>query len=107
MFTKQQVKSGHNSRRNNYHEDFVEVIQPFDEADTDESSRRSLPPQRSGYMAELEQWIDEALFEPIRSAIAEEDAKGLSIAFNEATGQIKRRVLASYHNGLKARSNAR
>ena len=106
MFTKQHVKSGQNSRRDKYHDDFVEVIQPFDEADTDATSP-DRQQQRTGYMAELETWIEDVVFSPIREGIADQDAKAVLIAFSEGTGLIKRKVLASYHNGLKARSNAR
>jgi hypothetical protein len=56
-----------------------------------------------GYMAELDQWLDENVFEPIESAIVSEDTKELHIAFAESKQQIKRKVLASYHNGLKAK----
>jgi hypothetical protein len=57
-----------------------------------------------GFMAELDQWLDENVFEPIERAIASEDTKELHIAFAESKQQIKRKVLASYHNGLKAKS---
>ena len=57
-----------------------------------------------GYMAELDAWLDENVFEPIESAIVSEDTKELHIAFAESKQQIKRKVLASYHNGLKAKS---
>ena len=118
MFTKHQVKDGHFRRRDKYHDDFVEVIEPFEEADTAaENGTRSYGQQpadtrvnageRTGYMAELETWIEEAVFNPIREGIANQDAKAVLIAFSEGTGLIKRKVLASYHNGLKARSNAR
>ena len=60
----------------------------------------------TGYMAELDQWLDEAVFQPIEAAIADEDAKELHIAFAESKQQIKRKVLASYHNGLKAKQPA-
>ena len=118
MFTKQHVKSGQNSRRDKYHDDFVEVIQPFEEADTTaENGTRSYGQQpvdtrgnageRAGFMAELETWIEDVVFSPIREGIADQDAKAVLIAFSEGTGLIKRKVLASYHNGLKARANAR
>jgi hypothetical protein len=58
----------------------------------------------SGYMAELEQWLDETVFEPIERAIANEDSKELHLAFSESKTQLKKKVLASYHNGLKAKS---
>ncbi len=59
---------------------------------------------QSGYMAELEAWLDEAVFEPIERAIEDEDSKKLHIAFSEAKQLLKRKVLASYHNGLKAKT---
>lgn len=68
----------------------------FEAEDTKPESRGS-----SGYMAELEAWLDEAVFEPIEQAIADEDTKELHAAFAEAKQRIKRKVLQSYHNGLK------
>ncbi len=59
---------------------------------------------QTGYMAELEAWLDEAVFEPIECAIESEDSKELHIAFDESKQHIKRKVLASYHNGLKAKT---
>lgn len=70
----------------------------FEADDTNAKSQRS-----TGYMAELEAWLDEAVFEPIERAISDEDTKELHIAFAEAKQHIKRKVLASYHNGLKAK----
>ena len=99
MFTQKPVRNGA-STRSEYHDDFVGIIQPFEDAGTRQ-------PQRSGYMAELEEWLEEIVFEPIKGAIARQDSKELQIAFNEATAQIKRRVLASYHNGLKGQGHAR
>jgi hypothetical protein len=58
----------------------------------------------TGYMAELDQWLDETVLVPIEEAIASGDAKELQLAFIEGKQQIKRRVLASYHNGLKAKA---
>ncbi len=58
----------------------------------------------SGYMAELEEWLDFIIFEPIESAIEAGDAKELHICFAEAKQLLKRKVLASYHNGLKAKA---
>ena len=83
-----------------------QYVEPFEEDDADQSSTK---PTRStngnsGYMAELEAWLDEAVFEPIERAIANEDSKELHIAFSESKQLIKRKVLASYHNGLKAKS---
>lgn len=68
----------------------------FEADDTKPESRSS-----AGYMAELEAWLDETVFEPIEQAIASEDSKELHIAFSEAKQHIKRKVLQSYHNGLK------
>ncbi len=59
---------------------------------------------QTGYMAELEAWLDEAVFEPIERAIEDEDSKELHLAFAEAKQLLKRKVLASYHNGLKAKT---
>ncbi len=58
----------------------------------------------TGYMAELEQWLDEAVFEPIERAIETGDTKELHLAFTESKQLLKRKVLASYHNGLKAKT---
>jgi hypothetical protein len=58
---------------------------------------------QSGYMAELDQWLDFTIFEPIENAINSNDAKELHVAFSECKQLIKRKVLASYHNGLKAK----
>lgn len=68
----------------------------FEGNDTKPESRSN-----KGYMAELEAWLDETVFEPIERAIEDEDNKELHIAFSEAKQQIKRKVLESYHNGLK------
>jgi len=76
-------------------------IEPFDEADT---APEAAKPAANGYMAELDQWLDEAVFEPIERAIEDEDSKELHIAFSDAKQLIKRKVLASYHNGLKAKT---
>ena len=57
----------------------------------------------TGYMAELEAWLDESVFQPIERAIETGDTKELHIAFTEAEQLLKRKVLASYHNGLKAK----
>ena len=57
----------------------------------------------TGYMAELEEWLDFTIFEPIENAIASGDTKVLHLAFNESKQLLKRKVLASYHNGLKAK----
>ncbi len=58
----------------------------------------------TGFMAELEEWLDFTIFEPIENAIATGDAKELHIAFSECKQLLKRKVLASYHNGLKAKA---
>lgn len=91
MFTKRPVRNGVATRQD---------INP-----KDETAQRDRLQARSGYMAELEAWLDKDVYEPIKAAIAARDSKELHIAFNEATVQIKRKVLASYHNGLKARKN--
>lgn len=56
-----------------------------------------------GFMAELDEWLDETIFEPIERAIENGDTKELHLAFTESKLLLKRKVLASYHNGLKAR----
>jgi hypothetical protein len=61
---------------------------------------------QSGYMAELEEWLDFTIFEPIERAIATGDTKELHIAFSESKQLLKRKVLASYHNGLKAKPSS-
>jgi hypothetical protein len=58
-----------------------------------------------GYMAELDKWLDEVIFAPIQDAITSRDAKELHIRIAESKQLIKRKVLASYHNGLKAKSS--
>jgi hypothetical protein len=60
----------------------------------------------TGYMAELEEWLDFTIFEPIENAIASGDTKVLHLAFNESKQLLKRKVLASYHNGLKAKQTS-
>lgn len=60
----------------------------------------------AGYMAELEKWLEEAIFEPIKEAINSGDAKELHIAFSEGKQLLKRKVLTSYHNGLKAKQSS-
>ncbi len=59
---------------------------------------------QTGYMAELEEWLDFTIFEPIENAIATGDAKELHLTFSECKQLLKRKVLASYHNGLKAKT---
>jgi hypothetical protein len=61
---------------------------------------------QSGYMAELEEWLDFTIFEPIENAIASGDTKVLHLAFAESKQLLKRKVLASYHNGLKAKQTS-
>ncbi len=58
-----------------------------------------------GYMAELEEWLDFTIFEPIENAVATGDTKELHLTFAECKQLLKRKVLASYHNGLKAKSS--
>lgn len=55
--------------------------------------------KRLGYMAELDAWLDEAVYEPIVNAITAEDSKELMVAFSETKQLIKQKVLDSYHNG--------
>ncbi len=61
---------------------------------------------QTGYMAELEEWLDFTIFEPIENAIASGDTKVLHLAFAESKQLLKRKVLASYHNGLKAKQTS-
>src|SRR5215203_1789404 len=58
----------------------------------------------TGYMVEFEKWLDEVVFEPIKDALASGDMKEIYIAVSEAKQLLKKKVLASYHNGLKARA---
>ncbi len=58
---------------------------------------------QTGYMAELEEWLDFTIFEPTENAIASGDTKDLHLTFSECKQLLKRKVLASYHNGLKAK----
>ena len=82
-----------------------QYIQPFDEPDTDENGTRAANTNAGkGFMAELEAWLDESIFEPIEGAIEDEDSKELHLAFSDAKQLLKRKVLASYHNGLKAKT---
>ena len=60
----------------------------------------------TGYMAELDEWLDFTIFEPIQNAIAGGDAKTLHIAFIESKQLLKRKVLASYHNGLQTKQSS-
>ncbi len=57
-------------------------------------------------MAELENWLDEVIFEPIENAIATGEMKELHRTFSECKQLLKRKVLASYHNGLKAKQTS-
>ncbi len=59
----------------------------------------------TGYMAELEEWLDFTIFEPIENAIASGDTKVLHLPFAESKQLLKRKALTSYHNGLKAKSS--
>jgi hypothetical protein len=93
MFTNKYSRTKQSNRQ--------QYIEPFDEADTAPGAAK---PAGNGFMAELDQWLDEAVFEPIERAIASEDSKELHIAFSESKQHIKRKVLASYHNGLKAKT---
>ncbi len=93
------------SRREQPSSDRQQYIQPFKEADTDENGTRAASTGK-GFMAELDEWLDEAVFEPIERAIEDEDSKELHLAFAEAKQLIKRKVLASYHNGLKAKQTS-
>ncbi len=61
---------------------------------------------QTGYMAELEEWLDFTIFEPIENAIATGEMKELHLAFAESKQLLKRKVLASYHNGLKAKQTS-
>jgi hypothetical protein len=105
MFTKNQTR-GRQAVPREYHDDFVEIVDPFDEENTPPAEKAGRS-KRLGYMAELEKWLEDTVFEPFTEAIAAEDNKELQIAFNEGKQLIKQKVLASYHNGLKARTNAR
>ncbi len=92
MFTN---KTSRNTRTSENRQQYIE---PFEEEDTDQNGKKTAS---SGYMAELDEWLEEVVFEPIERAIANEDSKELHIAFNESKQHIKRKVLQSYHNGLK------
>lgn len=59
-----------------------------------------------GFMTELDEWFDFVIFEPIENAINSNDTKELHIAFTECKQLLKRKVLASYHNGLKAKQTS-
>ena len=74
-----------------------EAAQPRETASTGSST---------GYMAELEEWLDFTIFEPIENAIATGDTKELHLTFSECKQLLKRKVLASYHNGLKAKQTS-
>ncbi len=104
MFTKNQTR-GRQAAPREYHDDFVEIVAPVDEENRipAENAGRS---NRLGYMAELEAWLQEAVFEPIEHAIVDEDSKELQIAFNAGKRLIKQTVLESYHNGLKAKNKS-
>ncbi len=71
-----------------------ETAQPKDAASTGSNT---------GYMAELEGWLDLTIFESIENAVATGDTKELHLTFTECKQLLKRKVLASYHNGLKAK----
>jgi len=93
------------SRKEQQGDSRQQYIEPFEEDDNDQSGTKSTRNgSGSGYMAELEAWLDEAVFKPIERAIANEDSKELHLALSESKQLIKRKVLASYHNGLKAKT---
>ena len=102
MFTNKPVRNGVKTRpqdKREYHDDFAETIQPFNEPDTQAAEVRV----KSSYMAELEAWLDAEVFSPIEIAVEDGDAKELHLAFNTGKLLIKRKVLSSFHNGLKAK----
>ncbi|MBA2749883.1 MAG: hypothetical protein H0U45_14445 [Tatlockia sp.] len=76
------------------------------EPETETAHKEASTGNQSGYMAELEEWLDFTIFEPIENAIASGDTKVLHLAFNESKQLLKRKVLASYHNGLKAKQTS-
>jgi hypothetical protein len=97
----QNMFTNKHSRREQTSQSRSQYIEPFDEADTAPEAVKSAG---TGYMAELEEWLDFTIFEPLENAIASGDTKVLHLAFNESKQLLKRKVLASYHNGLKAKT---
>ncbi len=55
------------SRREQLSHNRQQYIQPFEEADTDEKGTRAASTGK-GFMAELDEWLDEAVFESVSSA---------------------------------------
>ena len=69
------------------------------------ATQRAKNATTGSYMAELDSWLEEAIFEPIQDAITSGDAKELHTLIVECKQLIKRRVIASYHNGLRAKTS--
>ncbi len=103
MFIKQQERGKYRptNRLQEYHDEDTaqDINEIFQQEDTEAK------PAKQGFMAELEEWLAAEIYGPIEAAIIAQDAKELHLAFDEATVQIKRKVLSSYHNGLKAKTN--
>jgi hypothetical protein len=95
MFTRQYNRPQQRHQR-------YERRKPFNQPETSSASQEAQA--QSGYMAQLEAWLDEAVFEPIERAIIANDTKELHLAFAETKRQLKRKVLESYHNGMKAKT---
>jgi len=97
------------SRREQTSHSRQQSIEPFEEEDTADADGTVRETHRrgstSGYMAELDEWLDETVFEPIKRAAESRDAEELELACIRGSNLIKRKVLASYHNGLKAKTS--
>ncbi len=62
---------------------------------------------KTGYMAELDQWLDFTIFEPVKNAAVSRDAKELHICVAECKKLIKNKMLESYRNGLTAKQTSK
>jgi hypothetical protein len=65
--------------------------------------------KKTNYMAEVEMWLREEIFSPIRSAHESGDAEELKVATDRSVKAIKEKLLESYRNGqtsVKSKTNA-
>jgi hypothetical protein len=62
---------------------------------------------KTGYMAQVDAWLQKEVFPPITRANAEGDAASLEAAYSEASKLIKNKMLESYKNGIAAADKAK
>lgn len=59
--------------------------------------------QNPSYMQEVQTWLEGGIHPPLKEAFYSQDEEAIEKAVYNATRAIKQRILASYHNGRKAR----